>query len=149
MKSKKGQVEAPGVMIYTLFVINFLFLAGVLMVLDLAEDADASVDFLTENLEHDVLSHRLINSADCLAYEEQTPAGYQVRAGIIDMGKLNKGRLDRCLGNTPYAITITDLESQQTQAISSGSPELSITDYYFIKINQNTIQSNGVIKIEV
>lgn len=152
MKNKKA-VEWPVVMIYVIFT-TILFIMGTFMVLKLINVSGATVDRNLNELEFTLLADRMINSADCAAWEEQINAGglFQVRPGIISWDKLNfnSKNITSCVGNKKYSLELTDLDGNWELTINNlGSNKIIMQDTYFVQIHKGGYDEfhNGVLTI--
>lgn len=140
-----------------LIILSILFL-GVLMKSALLSSAPTSD---VADLRYNLLSARLLNSADCLAYEEPyfgVPVGNdvqiykRVRAGVVDFNKLrNKESWSECVSNTPVAIGLRDLETGEVDSEENLNVVPDTPDVYFVKIYRNDLNPpefhDGVITI--
>ncbi|MEK6807781.1 MAG: hypothetical protein AABX75_02005 [Nanoarchaeota archaeon] len=86
--NKKATMEWPTFLISTIFSM-LLFIIGIFMIFNVAKLGNINPDVKLDVLNYGLLASRVLNSADCLAWEEKTPNGYLVHAGIIDSNKLS------------------------------------------------------------
>src|SRR3989338_5226417 len=108
ISNKKATMEWPTFLISTVFSM-LLFIIGVFMIIDVAKTSNFEFQFHTEQLNYGLLASRVLNSADCLAWEEKTPNGYLVRAGILDFGKFSADRIDSCISGKSYYVEFVPL----------------------------------------
>ena len=99
MKNRKG-AEHFEVIINNLFYIIIIIFA-IVVILNVTKNMDISYEYRMDNMEFNNYAARLLYSPDCLAFQEQyttdTGTNYRVYPSMIDVGKLNRGRVEKCL----------------------------------------------------
>ena len=105
LKSKKATMEWPSFLISSIFSM-LLFIIGVFMILNVANAGKIDIDPKLDALNYGLLASRVLNSADCLAWEEKTPDGYLVHAGIIDDSKFSSNRIKDCISGKTFVLAI-------------------------------------------
>ncbi|MBI2117260.1 hypothetical protein HYT95_00005 [Candidatus Peregrinibacteria bacterium] len=138
-----------------LIILAILFLS-ILMKSALLSKAPASD---VGDLRYNLLSARLLNSADCLAYEDAylDAAGnniVRVRAGIVDINKYSTNEWSVCFGNpNTYAVLyledFTDGQNYVSNPTASQVDASYRTDYYFVRIRSGNEFHDGRIKISI
>ena len=139
MKNKKA-VEWPVVMIYVIFT-TILFIMGTFMVLKLLNISGATIDKNLDELKFTLLADRIINSADCVAWEEPITEGglikFQVRPGIVSFNKVFSGNITHCIKDTRYYLELADFDGDWSV---STNPQLKdvfkVKDTYFVQIHR-------------
>ena len=157
--NKKG-AEWPSFLISSIFSM-LLFIIGIFIVLDVAKSTETTFKTDIAQLNFDSSAARVLNSADCLAWEEQTPAGYLVHAGIIDTSKMQSNRLSGCLSGAKYYVE-AKYNSVQLSAKNGGmivsndviyvgttrvSPDQD--DWFAVKVYDNGNLYDGVAVVAV
>src|SRR3989344_8450163 len=108
--NKKGQeMETQQAILYVLFSMVVLIF-GVIMIQQFAESINVQTTFYTQNLEYKLLSARILNSANCLAWEQPISSKTIVRAGIIDGQKFNPERIKQCINSDNFYIVALDTD---------------------------------------
>ena len=111
-------MEWPSFLISSIFSM-LLFIIGVFMILNVANAGKIDIDPKLDALNYGLLASRVLNSADCLAWEEKTPDGYLVHAGVIDANKLsNNENVRNCIFGKKYYIYVS----------IPGKPGMSVSD---------------------
>lgn len=138
----KKAVEWPEALVYVLLS-AILLIIGLYYILNISASSNLAIDFNVNNLQFSLLSNRIINSADCLAWEEpyltSTGTTYTVHAGIIDESKFLKQRIKNCLDGKAVFLWLTDFDGNNLQPnITTKTPnsERFVEDYYLVKVHR-------------
>jgi len=133
-KSKKGSFGEAMSEMETVFSI-LLFLIGVFIVVQYADDPTVKLTYDFENQTYDALANRLLSSGDCFAYmETMTYTGpmhnipFQIpRPGILDFSKITRQKIEDCIiGVKGYDIIL--FEDFETTRVEKIFVELSSTE---------------------
>ncbi len=134
----------------------FLLIMVALMVLNIAGSIEVNkFKPLTSKLDYDLISARILNSPNCLAYEESyvdldSHPKTQTHAGIISYDKLRATNLLDCLGNLEFEINLEDLEGNWDTGNSRLSTKaITQEDKFFVKIHKvgESELHNGILTI--
>lgn len=137
----------------------FLMIMVSLMMLNITGSVDAR-DFAapTSKLNFDLMSARILNSPDCLAWEEvyvdlDSHEKIQTHMGIINYDKLTGANLDNCLGDKDYQISLKDLDGDvwTTSTPKSRGTASGIEDMFFVNIRKigESEMHRGVLTIKL
>ncbi|MBI4095761.1 MAG: hypothetical protein HY438_02780 [DPANN group archaeon] len=139
-----------------LIILSILFLGVLMKSALLSSTPNSDVDDLRYNLR----SARLLNSADCLAYEQpyldaNSNVINRVRAGTIDLDKFKDSRKwSKCIGGTHAWLTLTDSTSpkfgsddtsdwrwdSENLPVNYNFDKLNHRDFYLVKIYRNDLR---------
>jgi len=84
-----------------LFTVFLIFFAIFFIILPAMEEYYIVADFSMKHLEYDVLSARILNAPECLAYSDSLGRAH---AGTIDIGKYTEKQIKDCLKDQFYIV---------------------------------------------
>jgi len=146
-----GESEWPVVMIYEIFIAIVLIL-GIFMVIQLISISESKVSGDISEFNYAILAGRILNSADCLAWEEsfynaEGEQNWQVRPGIIDWLKVEQEHVQNCINGKKFRIEVIDFTDDTEKMIQTEEPGVKIRDLYFVKIMKSGKLHDGIIAI--
>jgi hypothetical protein len=111
---------------------------------------------MTDKLDFDMLSSRVINSPTCLAWEESyvgldSHPKTLPHAGIISYDKLAEANLNNCLGDRDYAISLKDLDEDVWTTSKNRGDAIGIEDMFFVNIRkrEESEMHRGILTIKL
>jgi len=144
MSNKRG-AEWPTFLIKSIFSL-LLFIVGIMIIIGVVKSGDINFKNDLNYLKFQTETARLLNSASCWAWEENTPSGYLVHAGVIDLSKLDN--INGCLSGVDYSYEIkyTAPDGIKTVTMSRGSG-MTYSDLFGIKVVLNGNMYDGIASI--
>jgi len=156
MSKKCGQQTMWLPTVIHVFLSMILLIIGLLVVNRFASGFDTTIQFKTQDLAHDLIASRLLNSGDCLAWTESYSKGgqisYLVHSGIVDVaaGKFNKSRVSQCISGKNFDVKIYDTVSNRLKySISSGDTSDALVDTFLVRLYDSGKFSTGLITIKI
>jgi len=151
--AKRGQQTMWLPTVIHVFLSMILLIIGLLVVNRFASGFDTTIQFKTQDLAHDLIASRLLNSGDCLAwtesYSKSGQVSYVVHSGIIDMQKFNKARISDCIKGKNFDLKLYELGSDTSVPISSGDAQDAPVDTFLVRLFDNGQFSTGLITIKI
>jgi len=130
-----------------------LLIIGLLIINRFASGFDTTIEFKTQDLDHSLLSARLLNSPDCLAWTESyTKAGqtqYIVHSGIIDMQKFDKSRISNCIKGKNFDLKLYELGASESKQKASGDVKDALMDTFLVRVYDSGKFSTQLITIQI
>jgi hypothetical protein len=146
MRSKRGQgpfLKVASVM----FTVGMLIFSVFMIIEPVMSNSYVTTDFAIDHLEYDVLSTRLVNAPECLAYD----AG-QVHTGLLDLDKFDSDRIDACLENV-FEIKLSDDAGIVLKDISSDTEISSdaITSKFLVRYckGECAVIQSGILEVSL
>ena len=151
--AKRGQQTMWLPTVIHVFLSMILLIIGLLVVNRFASGFDTTIQFKTQDLAHDLIAARLLNSGDCLAwteaYSKSGQVSYVVHSGIIDMQKFNTKRVSDCIMRKNFDLKLYELGSDTSVPISSGDAQDAPVDTFLVRLFDNGQFSTGLITIKI
>ena len=150
--TKRGQQTIWLPTIMHVFFSMILLIMGLLIINKFASGFDTAIVYKTQDLDHNLIAARLLNSPDCLAWTESyTKAGepqYIVHSGIIDMLKFDKTRISACIKDENFDLKLYELGSGTPVQILSGDVTDAPVDTFLVRIYDENQFSTGLITVK-
>jgi len=152
--AKRGQQTMWLPTVIHVFLSMILLIIGLLVINRFASGFDTTIQFKTQDLAHDLIASRLLNSPDCLAWTESYSKGgqtnYIVHLGIIDVGKFDTSRVSQCISDKNFDVKIYDIVSNRLKySISTGDTLDAPVDTFLVRLYDAGQFSTGLITIKI
>lgn len=92
---------------------------------------------------------RVMNSPDCAAWEEYYENGYQPHLGIIDFNSFNQNRIENCIKDRNFAITLS--HNGKTTYLERNPNDLkgAVTEVFPVRVRENNKMYDGFLTMTI
>ncbi len=149
---KKG-MDWPSVLMSTVFS-AVLLLLGTMMIADVSNSVTLNGIKYTGTLDFYAVAERIMNSPDCAAWEEMYLGNtivYQPHFGIIDIGKFNQERIENCIKDRNFKITLQQGSETISVANVDSFSKFKVvwTDIFPVKVQKNGVLYDGWLEVTI